>query len=356
MRRWRALGWLLFGLGAWASSSCAPVGFQSASLVNSVRILAGSADQPYAKPGATVNVQALAVDERPVKTTPMTLYWLPVVCMNPPNDAYYACFSAFADALRVSGADGGADAAIAVDAGAPAPGSLPTGVDLARFLPTGPSFQFTMRPDAVVKNPTPPRPTPYGLAIVFNIACAGHIELLPLDRGNVQSAPFGCFDAQRNQLGPNDYVFGFFRVYAYDQITNANPVIDHVEVEGQSVDVTKGFQTPHCSASTCPTIHIGPVVPASSQEVDLDAHGNPFKDANGNPRKEEIWADFFTSVGLLNEETRLLYNPTTGLVGSPSVTDAQFLPPHEAGDGFIWIIVHDNRGGATWVTVPVHVL
>jgi hypothetical protein len=342
--------WLLLGLGAWFASSCAPSGFQSAALVNGVRILASSADQPYAKPGATVTVQVLAVDERATKLVPMTLYWLPFVCSDPPNDAYYACFSQFAGGRGGPAADAGADSGTAVDGGGPAGGRLEPGVDLT-LLPTGPSFQFTMPADAVTAHPNQPPAIPYGLAIVFNVACAGHLELLPLDPGNVQSAPIGCFDSQHNLLGPNDFVFGFSRVYAYDELENANPVIDHIDVEGKSVDLQQGFETPRCASGSCASIHIGPVVPASSQEV------NPLeRDVNGNQLKEEIWAEFFASTGSLSDEARLLYNTTTGSVGGPNVTDNQFHPPSDAGDGFIWIVVHDSRGGASWATVPVHIL
>lgn len=341
----RIAGWLLVGLGVCGSSSCAPSGFESASIVNSVRILASSADQPYAMPGATVTLQVLAVDERPVKAEPMTLYWLPFVCFNPPDDAYYACFSQFAGAVAASAADGGAGPGTATDGGGPAGGPLPLRVDISPLLPTGPSFQFTMRSDVVATHPTQPSTIPYGLAIVFNVACAGHLEFLPPNPGNVQAPPVGCFDAQHNPLGPNDYVFGFSRVYAYEQLENQNPAIDHVDVEGQSVDLQLGFQVSHCGGNGCASVHIGPVVPASSQEADPVNKG-----------KEEIWAEFFTSIGALSNEARLLYNTTTGSVGGPSVTDNQFQPPTAPGDGTIWIVVHDNRGGASWVSVPVHVL
>ena len=60
------------GLGAWASSSCAPTGFQNGTVVSSVRILASSADQPYAQPGSTVTVTVLAHDGRTTQPEKMT--------------------------------------------------------------------------------------------------------------------------------------------------------------------------------------------------------------------------------------------------------------------------------------------
>ena len=73
-------------------ASCAPSGFADPTIISTVRILASSADQPYAAPGADVNLQVLAYDGRSSQPEPMTIYWLPFVCENPADDAYYACF------------------------------------------------------------------------------------------------------------------------------------------------------------------------------------------------------------------------------------------------------------------------
>jgi hypothetical protein len=96
-------------------------------------------------------------------------------------------------------------------------------------------------------------------------------------------------------------------------------------------------------------VPIGPVVPSTSWEVTQQT------DVNGNPEKEEIWADFYSTFGQFTGDASLLYDATKGSIGDPSVTDNQFLPPNDPGNGFIWIVVHDNRGGASWVTIPVEV-
>jgi hypothetical protein len=331
----------LVGLAAWGSSSCAPTGFQNGNIINSVRILTSTSDEPYAKPGDTVTTEVLAYDGRPSKPEPMTVYWLPIPCINPANDAYYACFSG----LFAAG-DG--------DAGAPAGTGGPSVIDFSH-LPTGPSFTFTVPADAIATHPAVSGSVaPYGLAILFNVACAGHLELVPLDPNNVQSPPIGCFDAQHNQLSAPDYVFGFTRIYAYAQLTNSNPVIQSVDLAGNALAVaadttTPALDVPHCTGS-CPNVHIGPIVPASSQEIDPASH-----DTQGNPLKEQIWAEYFSTLGTFSDDVRLLYDPSTGSLGTPGDTDNEYTPPSEPGDGFIWIVVHDNRGGASWATVPVHV-
>src|SRR5262245_51429391 len=83
-------------------AACGVGDFDPQSKVDAVRILASRADKPYAKPGDAVHVEVLAVDQRADRSRPMTLYWIPFVCMNPLNDAYYACFA------PKGGADGGA--------------------------------------------------------------------------------------------------------------------------------------------------------------------------------------------------------------------------------------------------------
>lgn len=337
---------------ALAPTSCAPSGFADPVLVQSVRILASSADKPYARPGESVTLDVLAFDGRPVQPEPMNLYWLPVVCENPTDDAYYACFQQFAKAKNLVSS---------------------TGVITA---PTGPTYTFTMPTDAVSSHkPTPGAPTPYGLAIVFNVACAGHLELLPIDPGNQnpQALPIGCFDGQHQQLGANDWVFGFTRVYAYDTLRNADPVITSVDVGGKTLAVTAQPGTPqaysapacqspegclsmpHCTgdAAQC-KVKIGPVVPGSSWEVNPEE-----KDTNGHPLHEEIWVDFDTTTGSLEDESRLLYDATSGSVSgsssttpNPKATDNTFTAPSTPGPGILWMIVHDSRGGAAWVTVP----
>jgi hypothetical protein len=383
MRRWtRALASAGVVAGAWLSSSCAPSGFAAESLVQTVRILASASvdlttlnpmtnpSPSYAQPGDTVSLQVLAYDGRTTQPEPMTIYWLPFVCEDPEEDAYYACFQQIG-AGEDGGAPDGGDAGVSASGGI---GALRPGIDLTPFLPSGPSYQFKMPSDVITSHTPVPGSTAYGLAILFNVACAGHLELLPPIPGNdnPQQIPVGCFDTGENQLGPDDWVLGYTRVYAFGPgslsdggtDTNANPVISSIDINGQTQPVTlvpnttqiyvaQGFQSSACtssSSSKCPHIPVGPNVPESSWELDPGS-----TDVDNKPLHEELWADFYSTFGSFDGSTGLLYDATTGSLGGPSVTDAQFEPPNAAGDGTIWIVVHDNRGGAAWVTVPVQV-
>jgi len=353
---WRALRChAVLAFVAWASTSCAPGGFQNEETISSVRILGSSADPPYAKPGEPVRLNVLAVDGRSSKSPPMQVYWLPrpdgtpFVCENPPADAYYACLQRLGS-LPPGETDGGASP---YPAGGSASAFPPAGVALP--IAAGTTAQFKMPLDAVTSHASVPgTPVPYGIAILFNVACAGHLEFLRLDPNDINpvKVPIGCFDSAHNRLGPDDYVFGFTRVYAYDSVTNANPVIDSLDVDGHTVDPVQGFSTSRCTtadSSKCSSVHIGPVVPLSSWEVNPELH-----DANGNPLHEEIWADFYATFGQFSDSARLLYDARTGSLGGPGQTDNQFDPPLDVRDGTISIVVHDSRGGAAWIQVPFH--
>ncbi len=318
--------------------------FDPQSKIGSVRILASRADKPYAKPGEAVHLEVLAVDGRTDKTRPMKMFWLPFVCENPRNDAYYACFAPPSRDAGAGDADAGGAGAVL--------GLLRPGVDLTPFLKTGPAYDITMPKDAVTSHAhVDGVDGPYGLALVFNVACAGHLEIVAADPSTgVQQVPIACFDEEENQVDPSQYVIGFTRVYAYDDRLNQNPVIDHLTFEGNPVDLAHGIDVDHCTTALrrdCPEKKIDIAVPDTSWEL------NPSdKDTNGTVRHEQVWASYFSSVGQLEGDARLLYDPAQGKVDGSEV---KYQPPNEIGDGTLWIVVHDNRGGANWVEVPLHV-
>jgi hypothetical protein len=70
-----ALGALALIALAALAGGCSAVTFDPSSKVETVRILATSADKPYAAPGDTVHMQVLAFDGRPMPAAPMNVYW-----------------------------------------------------------------------------------------------------------------------------------------------------------------------------------------------------------------------------------------------------------------------------------------
>jgi hypothetical protein len=312
--------------------------------------LASRADKPYAKPGDTVKVDVLAYDGRPDKSRPMQLYWIPAVCTNPPNDLYYLCPAQMLSDLckkhpevcKSGGAGGGA-------AGAP---RLPTGIDLTPYLVTGPSFSFGIPADVVSSHPiVQGAPAPYGLVIAFNVACAGHVEFTATSPDDLrkQQIPLGCFDENHVQLGPSEYVIGFTRIYAYDTLTNQNPPITNATFQGNPVDPSGGVTVDHCDArhrADCPEQKIGVTVPDEAWEP------NPGDSSNGGNAHEEIWADYYVTIGDWKYDARLLFDTKAGRLVD---VDNSLYAPDTPGEGAVFIVVHDNRNGANWTSFPLHV-
>ncbi|MEO6420008.1 MAG: hypothetical protein ABIP39_11400 [Polyangiaceae bacterium] len=322
---------------AFFGEGCRVAQFDPASKVEAVRILATRSDKPYAKPGDTVNMEVLVDDGRAIKRTPMNVYWIPIPCIDPVNDAYYACYPGFAQ--------------------------LKPGVDLTPVLQAGTRFSFTMPADVITKHTKrngSMDAVPDGLAVIFTIACAGHVEYIPAsDNGVLNQLPLGCFDDQHHQLGPDDYVFAFSLVYAFDDRSNANPVVDHLTFAGVPIDLNAGITLDHCGSAAadvngainrngCMATPMDVVIQDESWEVD-PSNVDP---ASGKPLKESIRVHYFVTDGKFENDTINLFDPTSGRIMD---TKDNFTAPPLAGENTIWAVVRDNRGGATWFTIPLHV-
>jgi hypothetical protein len=361
-RRCFVLALLAAIVGVVGVIACGNSGFDPASKVDSVRMFVVRADKPYAKPGETVTLEALTTDARQDHTRPAKIYWIPILCLNPQNDLYYLCFAPPGDGGHSAGtttlipigalADAGAaDAGASADGGAFAGNnpfaSIPTGVDLGPFLPQGPTFSFQMPVDAVKTREGSP---PYGLAIVFNVLCAGRIEFATRDpNGGVQQVPVLCTDENGVKLPPSDYVIGISRVYSYLDRTNTNPVIEAMTLAGQDVLQAQGISVDHCTTDherDCPEIKLGVRVSDSSWEL------NPSDVTRTGVPHEQIWVDWYSDIGSFDNEARLLFDTQMGRI---SDSDDTYRAPKDPGDGTLWGVVHDNRGGASWIVVPLHV-
>lgn len=323
--------WAVFALAAAAACGA---GFAPQTLVQSVRVLVVRADKPFAKPGDKVHLQALAVDQRPIRPSAMGTYWIPFPCINPRGDSYYACFSAFVPNAGPPGK------------GSPSlPAFLKPGADITDFLTNSADFDLDLPADIVATHAvTPGAEAPYGLAVAFFVACAGRVRIAEIDPSsqNPQVLPIRCTDEDGHALGPDDWVFAFTRVYAYDAITNANPELTNVTFDGQPVSVGDGVTVAPCASKKgCATHALGVDVPDSSWEPTPDGH------------EAVYWTAYRTAaVGDLNGDGRLVFDAVKGRVGDPALT---LTPPPTPGEGKLWLLLQDTRGGASWVELPVHV-
>ncbi|NOU32914.1 MAG: hypothetical protein HOO96_33835 [Polyangiaceae bacterium] len=332
---------ILLAFAALASAiACGNTDFDPQNKVDGVRILSSRADKPYAKPGDTVNLELLVADGRVEKPRPVVTAWIPIPCINPPEDLYYLCFTGSSGSTGSSSTGGQGPL-----------GQLRPGQDVTRFLPQGPTYSFKM-PDNVII----PRKSgePYGLAILFNIVCAGRILIDEVDPSKgVQQVPISCVDEYGEKLPPTQYVIGLTRVYAYANRVNNNPVIEGLTFQGAPIDPKVGITVDRCTAKDvdklqdCPELKVDVQVPATSNELNEGE-----KDVDGTPLRELVWASFFASTGTFDGDARLLYDTRTGKVGD---TVIRYLPPAIPGDGTLWTVVKDNRGGAVWTDFPVHV-
>ena len=349
---------LALAIIAASAASCGGGGFDPASKVDSVRLFVVRADKPYAKPGEMVTLEALFTDARKVKTRPAKLYWIPILCLNPKDDLYYLCFATPGDGGRQAGAtrlipigalaDAGADSGTGSGgAGGNPLANIPTGVDLAPFLPQGQAFSFRMPNDAV--QPRLGSPQPYGLGVVFNILCAGRVELATRDpNGGPQQVPVLCTDEDGKPLPPSDYVIGISRVYAWPDRNNTNPVIEVMRFEDKDVDPTKGITFEKCTAAKerdCKENKIDVRVSDASWEL------NPAEVTRDGDLHEQIWVDYYSDIGTFDDEARLLFDTRNGRASDSNVI---FRAPKDVADGTMWAVVHDNRGGATWIVIPIH--
>lgn len=315
----------LWPMAALVLVACGGKNFDPESKVESVRILATQADKPYSAPGDTVTLRTLAVDNRPVQPHPMQLFWFPDRCVDPANDGYFNCYPALLQ-------------------------KYPVNTDLTPQLQTGDTASYQMPADVIANHQGPRGDIPYGVMVVFMMACAGHVEAVAPPPGSGPDAlPFGCFDSAHHALSPDNYIFGYEVLFSFATRRNANPVIDHLVFAGAPVDPVAGITVAHCTASNidnCPTTPLDTFVPDSSQEVNP---GNV--DSTGRVLKEEIWVDYLVTGGKVKNDVEVLFDPRLGRLTN---TADDFSAPLTAGEYTLWAVVRDDRGGTVWLSVPVH--
>jgi hypothetical protein len=223
-------------------------------------------------------------------------------------------------------------------------------VDLESSLVESSQFSFQMPSDAITAHESLGG-EPYGLAFAFSIACAGHVRYDPaLARGAPDGVPFGCFEDTGASVGVDDFVFAYAQVYSFAERRNQNPVITRITYGPDLVDPDAGLTLAHCTASKiddCPPTKFDVALSVDSQELNQSD-----LDGNGRPLKEQIYAAYFVTGGKLTDEVTILFDSREGRLPN---TGNEYRTPLTPGERMLWVVVHDNRGGATWQSVPLHV-
>lgn len=336
-----ATGLLLAGCGE---------GFQPASEVDTLRVLAVRPEPASGSPGETSTLDMLVADG--VNTPgaaegprPLEIAWLGG-CHNPPTRQYFACFpllSAIASQL--------------------APRVLDTQTENAPpgYFGTGPRFDVLVPSDilsAAVR--VSGDPIHFGVSYSFFAVCAGELRPRPDITDRV---PLECVDpATGAALGRRDFVSGFTTLYTYEDAKNDNPILSGIRFAGLELrDVAcetdadcqglEDFATAGlaaacgterrcvplvspCAGEDCPKFLVDPLIDQASAE--------PMPNEAAN---EIVWTNFFSSAGRFDTGTQLVNDAATGFIEEHG---SYFHPPEEAvGEVWLWVTVHDQRGGTT---------
>ncbi len=342
-----ALGLLLAASALASALACSGAGFDSIAKVDSVRLFAARADKPYARPGETVTLDVLAYDGRPNPVRPMRHYFVPFTCLNPAADAYYGCFAPGVAASPDGGVLGGASGAGGGSSGGFL-GGIQDGTDLTPVLVQGTRYSYRVPEGAVIARKETPD-EPYGLTIVFTMACAGRVVFKRPDVATRQQVPLACVDEDGVPVSAKDYVIGIHRVYVYDKKRNENPTITGLTYEGKPVDPNVGIVVDRCSLTNrmkCPETKLDTLVPEASWEVQEGS-----RSSSGAESREQIWVTYYSTLAEI-DSARLLYDVTSGRVPDSA---GKLKGSPESGLGTLFAVVHDNRGGVAWTHVPLTV-
>ncbi|MBX3230750.1 MAG: hypothetical protein KIT84_00925 [Labilithrix sp.] len=308
--------------------------FPNKSEVKQVRILAVRSDLPYARPGETVSLEALVDDGRMDKPEPMRVHWFKVPCVDPPGGQYFDCYPYLEAAY-------------------------PAGVDLSPMLEEGTATSITIPNDAldgVV--PEPGRGSePAVTSWTFLIACGGHVERKPRVASLAPNqAPFGCFGADGKELSADHGVFGFTRVTVTPTRRNKVPQITRLVHRGRHVDLARGPVVERCDKTVLEDFFDWNCI-WNGMDINFDesdAEEDPDNvDANGRVGKETLYVDWYVTLGRFIQPRIVVRDP---FAGGPEISNALYEPTRAPGKGILWAVLHDNRGGVSWIQSPIEVV
>lgn len=329
---------LLFTLSALAMGApcCGGLDGGSLSQINTLRILAVTADPPYAAPGGTVTLRMTYADALGAaggEARPVQITWLGG-CRNPLADTFEACLPQ----LQI----------MKQEPMAPEQSGVP---DAASFDMVLPEEEVIFEGAQLAENGTP-----YTTEYVFFVACAGTIGLAAVTPEERIGLPLECKDEKGNVLSADSFVVGYTQVYVFaDGRTNANPPVLGLTLDGaEMADGAEAIPTvARCASAAADPQNAGcapPPDPASECathkiEALIEDVAEPDVEASGpsmTPVREAIWVDYFTDGGEFDGAKKLVSDTTTGYRAEHGTT---WTPPAEAGLVSLWAVSHDARGG-----------
>lgn len=301
-----------FFLGLSSMFGCA-ADFDPGSRVNTFRVMAQDMDTPFAKPGETVKIDSLSYDPQG-----RTVTWAWGACVNPAASTVQGCLDK-------------------IDADSAITGSSP-------ILAQGPglsSFSYTVPTDTLDSLPEAARAS--ALVGVLSIACPGELSF----EQSSNELPFACKEAGTNRImALDEYVVGLKRIQVRSADRNQNPEIERVLFDGQEwpedeVKEVKACDTDDNDYKACSSDaqhKIGARPTAASVESGQTEFGVAFS--------EQVIIEYYATEGVFEYEIKVASDPETGWAARKSASGKELT---------LWMVVHDDRGGATWTERHVHV-
>ena len=287
-----ALALLSAGLGVACGSD-----FEPPSRLAKLRLLGVRADNPFARPGDEVALEALALDPAGRELT-----WAWATCVNPAASGATGCLAE-------------ADWATAV-----------TGRSLDRHRVRVPA-------DALAKLAPEARPAAVlGVAVVV---CPG-----TLARGTgLPPTPLSCTDATGRTLGLDEVEVAVKRVFLRASDVNTNPAIEGVTWDGAPWPEGEVREADACDTAKDDFSECDEAL-AHRVEVRSPA-GERGLDENGVPFDEQTVVQLYATEGIFEHAVRIASDPATRWVGRT---------PARGRVVDFWFVVRDDRGGVTWTT------
>jgi hypothetical protein len=201
-----------------------------------------------------------------------------------------------------------------------------------RGISFGTEEEFTFRvPDDIVSGRPPPADPgiqPYGLSFVFFAACAGELRLETDDDSRF---PLACYDDDGNRVDSERFVAGYSQVFTYEGVSNDNPRIEGIVVDGKRLDDAQ-----YCVGQACETLTPEPArdcepdvpsVKACDDEdsgncdsfefhvvVDEDAveRDDVLSSSEGDDIDEQMWVNYHTDRGSMKFDVALVNDANAG--------------------------------------------
>jgi hypothetical protein len=311
--------------------------------VTELRVLAVTADKPYAAPSDMVTFRLTYADALGDEPRPLSVKWIGG-CVNPIGDDYLGCF---AQPSVIASLVMSKDQMVAADQSG---------------VPDAVSFAMPIPGDVLDEPQIAESGAPFSVAYAFFVVCAGTIQLAAAEQGE-ESFPLQCIGEGGKVLGAESFVVGYTQVYVFgDGRPNTNPpvlglMLDGTDIPGDAesapvVEKCVVAATPQeggCAqnaADDCKTYKIQATV-EDVAEIDPESYK-----PGETPVKEAIWIDYFTDKGDITGFRQLVNDPATGYKPVHATT---FTPPAEAGLVNLWAVVHDARGGSSVIRRVVRV-